>query len=168
MARKRLADLLQEEARNLTPDEAEVSSPETMEETATEDISTATTTPLLDSHQFELEATVKELQQELEQVITQAKQKEEILQQEIRNLQAALAVEKTSAERKQAELDEAKQVVLQLAESNSQLIEEINGLKQPREKSHYIVHKKSHRLPEKLTTQPNESDDFASNTWLYD
>jgi len=133
MTTKHLADLLQEEARNLAS------------------------------------AQVESLDQVNRQEITTAEEPKEVtLLNQVRDLQTALSLQKASSERSQQELEEAKQMILQLAQSNSQLIEENKGLKQAKDGSKLNNYKKSHLLSEKLTDKPKVSDDFAANTWLYD
>jgi hypothetical protein len=80
-------------------------------------------------------------------------------------------------ERLTTELQETKQTALQLADSNSQLLEEIKVFKQPHPQpseqatqiSKSIQYKKSHRSIERLQEKPTQdSEDFSKNTWLYD
>ena len=167
MTTKHLADLLQKEARNLASVQVE-----SVNQVDSQEIPTA------EESSAELSATVSELTisqtsvegivRELEQVITQLEQKEVTLLNQVNNLQTALAVQKASSERSQQELEEAKEMILQLAQSNSQLIAENKGLKQAKEGSKLNNYKKSHLLSEKLTDKPKASDDFTANTWLYD
>ncbi|WP_071190517.1 hypothetical protein [Trichormus sp. NMC-1] len=193
MAKKNLSDLLQEEAQKFTPQvgdtaievtaqkvEEENSSP--MEEEAAS-TSTKRTTPT----KADLEATIQALTANLEK----AQQKEVSFKEHISDLKTDLSLQKALEERLTTELYETKKTALQLAESNSQLIEEINGLKKVKEpvkepvketykepiretyketsRSLSINPKKSHRSPERLQEKPNQSNDnFADNTWLYD
>lgn len=107
-------------------------------------------------------------------------QKKELeLQQEIKDLRSDLSEQKSLVEKFSDELEETKKTALQLAEANSQLIEENNSFKQVqvkeivkapiKESYNPLSYRKSHRSPERLQEQPTQSnDDFADNTWLYD
>ena len=207
MAKKQsLSDLLQEEAQKFTPPEGEsaieVTAEKVVEEQAASDeessaqllepASTKRTTPT----KADLETTVKELTTNLET----SHKKEASLGQEIADLQSKLSKQKTFASEQKSlleqltkELDETKKTALQLAEANSQLIEEINALKQTAEdksklavavketsaikpvKDHYnpLNYKKSHRSSETLAqaqpqNQPNEYPDSSNEMWLLD
>jgi chromosome segregation ATPase len=177
MVKKRLADVIEEEAQKFTPPQGE-SVIEVTAQTITEEAPAAETTT---ANLEKLEKTVKNLQTNLEQ----AQQKEITLQQKIIDLQSALAEQKAIGEKLTKELDQTKQTALQLAEANSRLITEIDGLTQVKElvkappkeiikapiKEAYnpLSYKKSHRSPERLQEQPTGSnDDFTDNTWLYD
>ncbi|MBN3924634.1 hypothetical protein [Nostoc sp. NMS4] len=207
MARKQsLSDLLQEEAQKFTPPEGEsaieVTAEKIVEEQAASDeeslgqplepISTKRTSPT----KADLEITVKELTSNLET----SHKKEASLGQEIADLQSKLSKQKTFVSEQKSlleqltkELDETKKTALQLAEANSQLIEEINALKQKAEeksklaavavetsaikpvKDHYnpLNYKKSHRSSETLAqnqpqNQPNEYPDSSNEMWLLD
>lgn len=183
MVRKRLADLLQEEAQKFTPPQGE-----SVIEISAEVIAEASDSPTeeppvqISESTAALEATVNELRTTLEK----AQKKETTLQKQITDLQSALSSQKAATENLTKELDETKKTALQLAESNSKLIEEINGFKQVKEivkkeivkapvttpvKEAYnsLNYKKSHRSPERLQEKPTQAnDDFADNTWLYD
>lgn len=167
MTTKHLADLLQEEARNLASAQVASINQVNSQEIPTAEEYTAklsATVSELTTSQIGVEAIIKEL----EQVITQLEQKEVTLLNQVSDLQTGMSVQKASSERSQQELEEAKQMILQLAQSNSQLIEENKGLKQAKDGSKLNNYKKSHLLSEKLTDKPKASDDFAANTWLYD
>jgi chromosome segregation ATPase len=178
MVRKRLADLLQEEAQKFTPSQGE-----SVIEIAAEVIAEKSDSPTeeppaqISESTAALEATIKELRTTLEK----SQKQETILQKEITDLQSALSSQKAATENLTKELDETKKTALQLAEANSKLIAEINGSKQTKEivkapvntpvKEAYnpLNYKKSHRSPERLQEQPTQAnDDFANNTWLYD
>ncbi|QSJ18587.1 hypothetical protein JYQ62_07400 [Nostoc sp. UHCC 0702] len=188
MAKKSISDLLQEEAQKLTPTVEESAIEVDAVEIAEQDDS-ATPTPEANSTRrtnptkADLEVTIKELKETLEQ----SQKKEKTLQQKITNLQSALSEQQAAAERLTKDLSEAKNTVLQLADANSQLIEENNSLKQEKEnkaavkekenkssiqvkeKYNPVGYKKSHRISEKLPESPKDTnDDFSSNTWLYD
>lgn len=81
--------------------------------------------------------------------------------------QTALVEQKALTEKFTTELEEAKQTILQLAEANSQLIEENKTLKQPQQSSK-LTYRKSHRAPDLPVKNTEPPDDFAANTWLYD
>ncbi|MBD2682039.1 MULTISPECIES: hypothetical protein [Nostoc] len=201
MAKKQsLSDLLQQEAQKFTSPEdesaIEVSAEEIVQEQAkTEEESSPptpepTTTRRTNPTKADLEATVKELTNNLEI----SHQKQAALEQEIVDLKSKLSQQKTLvseqktlAEQLTQELDETKKTALQLAEANSQLIEEINTLKQAAETKSQVAakqtsaikpvketynplsYRKSHRSSEKLAEkQTATNDDFAENTWLYD
>jgi predicted RNase H-like nuclease (RuvC/YqgF family) len=195
-ARKRLADLLQEEAEKFTPSEGETAIEVTAEEITEEKASpTEESAQQLESTaarrsnptKADLEATLKELTTNLEK----SQQKQAAQEQKIVDLQATLSEQKASIERLTKELNETKQTALHLAEENSKLIEENNALKQsaktnsqPVEKApiketsairpvkesyNPLTYRKSHRSSEKLAERQTETnDDFAQNTWLYD
>jgi len=203
MAKKQsLSDLLQQEAQKFTSAEdesaIEVSAEEIVQEQTTTDEESSpptpepTTTRRANPTKADLEATVKELTNNLET----SHEKQAALEQEIVDLKSKLSQQKilvseqkTLAEHLTQELDETKKTALQLAEANSKLIEEINALKQAAEtksqvaaaakqtsaikpvKENYnpLSYRKSHRSSEKLAEkQTATNDDFAENTWLYD
>ncbi|MDZ8050505.1 MAG: hypothetical protein RMX68_011030 [Aulosira sp. ZfuVER01] len=141
MVKKRLSDLLQEEAQKFTPPEGESAievTAETVSEQnvpAAEELSTqtpeqSTSARRTTATKADLEVTIKELKETLEQ----SHQKEATLQKQVVDLQSAVSEQKALAKRLTKELDEAKKAALHLAESNSKLIEEINSLKQEKEK----------------------------------
>ncbi|WP_138501118.1 hypothetical protein [Nostoc sp. PA-18-2419] len=201
MAKKQsLSDLLQQEAQKITSPEDDSAIEIPVQEIAQEQASTdeesspqtpePTTTRRANPTKADLEVTIKELTSDLEK----SHKKEAVLEQEIADLklnlsrQKTLASEqKTLAEQLTKELNDAKKTALQLAEANSQLIEEINVLKQSakttsqitakptsairpvKESYNPLTYKKSHRSSEKLAEQQTvTNDDFAENTWLYD
>ncbi|AFY45490.1 hypothetical protein [Nostoc sp. PCC 7107] len=183
MARKQnLSDLIQAEAQKLTPNSAvdeaaiEVQAVQVTDEKtddADEEIAESTTTKRNASTKADLEATIRELQTTVEK--NQAAEK--ALQKQIKQLQLALSEQQSSVEHLTQELEETKKTALQLAEANSQLIEENKALQQPKasivpqKKEHYnpMDYRKSHRSPDILPDMPAETkDDFAANTWLYD
>ncbi len=143
MVKKRLSDLLQEEAQKSSPPEGEttievtaipVHSPvdevqEAASNPAEEDLTLVVeeaTAKRTHPTKAELEATVKELTQTVEEV----RQKEATLEQQIDDLQSALSEQKELALRLKKELKEAKQAAVYLAEANSKLTEDINTLEQ--------------------------------------
>ncbi|QIR41167.1 hypothetical protein HCG51_33795 [Tolypothrix sp. PCC 7910] len=203
MVKKRLSDLLQEEAQKFTPSEGETAIEVTAEAVSEADVSaeeTSTHTPEPSTGarratptKADLENTIKELKESLEK----SHEKEATLQQQVANLESAVAEQKAVATKLTKELEEAKQAALHLAESNSKLIEEINSLKAEKEKfteansqlvaqsnalkqkqesykpvrpSHtQDYYRKSHRSSEKLAiTQPDEPEDSSSQMWLLD
>jgi chromosome segregation ATPase len=170
MPKKNLSNLIQEETTKFTPLQGEP----VIEISAEAVLETQVQT---DNNQLELEANIKELQE----AISTLKQKESTLIKQISDLQTAFSEKEALVERLTNELYETKQTALQLADSNSQLLEEIKGLKQPSQQPHSqlsqqgsqisksIQYKKSHRSIERLQEKPNQdSEDFSKNTWLYD
>ncbi|MDZ7960645.1 MAG: hypothetical protein RMY34_22645 [Aulosira sp. DedQUE10] len=140
MVKKRLSDLLQEEAQKFTPSEGEsaievtaeaVSEPDLLatEETPTQTPEQSTAAKRTTPTKADLEITIKELTETIEQ----SQAKEASLQKQVVDLQSAVSEQKTLAKRLTKELDEAKKAALHLADSNSKLIEEINSLKQEKE-----------------------------------
>lgn len=145
MVKRRVADVLQEQTQKFTPEKSEsaievsaeaiVEHAESSEEllTDTPEQTPARRTPT----KADLEAMVKELQEKDER----SRQREKQLQQENSDLQSALSGEqallseqKTLVERLTKELYDAKKAALQLAEANSQLIEESKVIKKEKEK----------------------------------
>ncbi|MEH1943285.1 MAG: hypothetical protein V7L01_24110 [Nostoc sp.] len=207
MARKQsLSDLLQEEAQKFTPPEGESAIEVTAEKIAEEEASSdeepsaqilePASTKRTSPTKADLETTVKELTSNLET----SHKKEASLGLEVADLQSKLSKQKTFVSEQKTlleqltkELEETKKTALQLAEANSQLIEEINALKQTAEdksklavavketsaikpvKEHYnpLNYKKSHRSSETLAqnqpqNQPNEYPDSSNEMWLLD
>ena len=170
MPKKNLSNLIQEETTKFTPLQGEP----VIEISAEAVLETQVQT---DNNQLELEANIKELQE----AISTLKQKESTLINQISDLQTAFSEKEALVERLTNELYETKQTALQLADSNSQLLEEIKVLNQPSQQPHLqlsqqasqisksIQYKKSHRSIERLQEKPNQdSEDFSKNTWLYD
>lgn len=186
MARKQqsISDLIQEEAQKLTPNSAvdeaaiEVTSVPVAEQTTSAEAELPTETAESTSAKrntptkADLEATITDLKTTLEK--NQATEK--ALQKQIKDLQSALSKHQAAVESLTKELEETKQTALQLAQANSQLIEENKALQQPQQSIvkqskayNPIDYRKSHRSPERLPDMPAETkDDFAANTWLYD
>lgn len=170
MPKKNLSNLIQEETTKFTPLQGEP----VIEISAEAVLETQVQT---DNNQLELEANIKELQE----AISTLKQKESTLIKQISDLQIVVSEQEALAERLTKELYETKQTALQLADSNSQLLEEIKVLNQPSQQPHSqlsqqgsqisksIQYKKSHRSIERLQEKPSQdSEDFSKNTWLYD
>ena len=170
MPKKNLSNLIQEETTKFTPLQGEP----VIEISAEAVLETQVQT---DNNQLELEANIKELQE----AVSTLKQKESTLIKQISDLQTAFSEKEALVERLTNELYETKQTALQLADSNSQLLEEIKVLNQPSQQPHSqlsqqasqisksIQYKKSHRSIERLQEKPNQdSEDFSKNTWLYD
>jgi predicted nucleic acid-binding Zn-ribbon protein len=173
MPKKNLSNLIQEEAQKFIPLQGEP----VIEVAAEAVLETQTlTTEIPDSpsnKKLELEARIEELGQ----TITALKQKEDTLKNKISDLQIVVTEKDALVERLTTELQETKQTALQLADSNSQLLEEIKVFKQPHTQtseqatqiSKSIQYKKSHRSIERLQEKPTQdSEDFSKNTWLYD
>lgn len=135
MVKKRLEDLLREEAQKSPNSEADSEQtielevkatvvPETDPET-TEDESSATAAKRTNSTKAELETTIKELKAALQ--ASEAENKS--LQRQISTLQSDLQQQKILAdlaEKLQAELDEAKQLILKLSEANSKPLQSVS------------------------------------------
>jgi predicted nucleic acid-binding Zn-ribbon protein len=173
MPKKNLSNLIQEDAQKFIPLQGEP----VIEVAAEAVLETQTlTTEIPDSpsnKKLELEARIEELGQ----TITALKQKEDTLKNKISDLQIVVTEKDALVERLTTELQETKQTALQLADSNSQLLEEIKVFKQPHTQtseqatqiSKSIQYKKSHRSIERLQEKPSQdSEDFSKNTWLYD
>lgn len=187
MARKRLSDLLQEESQKISSPEnesvIEVTAEEVVEvvssttEESSAEANEQTTSKRTHQTKADLEAAIKQLQEDLEQAQKQARHNEDKLRNQISELQAALSGKEALAERLTKELSDAKQAALQLAEANSKFMEEINTLKQVKEKEIVkqkesikpITYRKSYRSPEILPpNQPEEKVDNSSQMWLLD
>jgi len=209
MARKRIGDLLRQEAEK-SPDAGtepviEVAAEELIEEDAKAleelRIDTPKKTPASDTSptKAELEATVAELKAALEQgsQLELAHQHEGSLQQQVTDLQAELSEQKKLVHKLQhelekvkpikTELEQAKKAALQLADANSQLIEEVNALKgrkedvalKGRKEDVALKTQKEDFKPQSYTRaaprvvgvaqhQTGDNSDFASKTWLLD
>ena len=169
MAKKNISDLTQEESKKFIPLQGEPIIEIIAEAVLETQIQTPETPIPAIKNQSELEAIIKELQKTVDTL----KQKESTLMQKISALQMVISEKKELTERLTEELYETKQTALQLADSNSQLLEEIKIFKQPSQQtsqiSKSIQYKKSHRSIERLQEKPNQdSEDFSKNTWLYD
>ena len=137
----------------------------------------------------DLEVTVQELQEKLEQ----AQHNEETLKQRVNDLQTAIAAKEELTERLKKELYQAKQDAVKLAEINSALTEQINGSKQKQQqqqqqkqksaiqpaksnlrpasyrKSHIITEKRPiARSPKPSGPSSQDSSDSSSQMWLLD
>ena len=173
MPKKNLSNLIQEEAQKFIPLQGEPVI-EVAAEAVLETQTLPTEIPASPSNkELELEARIEELGQ----TITALKQKEDTLKNKISDLQIVVTEKDALVERLTTELQETKQTALQLADSNSQLLEEIKVFKQPHTQtseqatqiSKSIQYKKSHRSIERLQEKPTQdSEDFSKNTWLYD
>ncbi|MBD2140076.1 hypothetical protein H6F39_01405 [Anabaena sp. FACHB-1250] len=169
MAKKNISNLTQEEGKKFIPLQGEPIIEIIAEPVLEPQIQTPETPITRINTQSELEAIIKELQKTVDTL----KQKESTLIQKINALQMVISEKKALTERLTEELYETKQTALQLADSNSQLLEEIKVFKQPSQQtsqiSKSIQYKKSHRSIERLQEKPNQdSEDFSKNTWLYD
>jgi predicted RNase H-like nuclease (RuvC/YqgF family) len=177
MPKKNLSNLIQEETTKFTPLQGEPVIEVSAEAVLETQVPTDNTPVIPINNQLELEASIKELQK----TVSTLKQKESTLIKQISDLQTAFSEKEALVERLTRELYETKQTALQLADSNSQLLEEIKVLKQPTQPSYpqmsqqasqiskSIQYKKSHRSVERLQEKPNQdSEDFSQNTWLYD
>jgi len=172
MAKKRLVDLLREEAQKAP--EAENETVQRRQETVEQapdleieavqenlsahelEIDTTTSSPALARSRrtgptkAELEITVAELRE----VVQEAQCEEAYLQQRSEDLQSALEEQKTLVAKLQAELDQAKKVILQLSDTNGKTTQE----KAPKSSQKIALRK----APDH-TIQPNSSPDMFSN-----
>jgi hypothetical protein len=169
MAKKNISNLTQEESKKFIPLQGEPIIEIIAEPVLEPEIQTPETPITTIKTQSDLEAIIKELQKTVDTL----KQKESTLIEKISALQMVISEKKALTERLTEELYETKQTALQLADSNSQLLEEIKVFKQPSQQtsqiSKSIQYKKSHRSIERLQEKPNQdSEDFSKNTWLYD
>lgn len=177
MPKKNLSNLIQEETTKFTPLQGEPVIEVSAEAVLETQVPTDNNPVIPINNQLELEANIKELQK----TVSTLQQKESTLIKQISDLQIAFSEKEALVERLTKELSETKQTALQLADSNSQLLEEIKVLKQPTQPSYpqmsqqasqiskSIQYKKSHRSIERLQEKPNQdSADFSQNTWLYD
>lgn len=145
MVKKRLSDLIQEEAQKLTPNENESVIEVTAEEVTEQETPAAAASPTQTPEptaakrtiptKADLEIIIKELKETLEK----KQDKEKSLQQQIADLQSSVSEQKASTEKLTKELQEAKKAAIHLAEANSQLIEENNSLKQEKEKEKELL-----------------------------
>ncbi|HEY9846404.1 MAG TPA: hypothetical protein V6D03_09420 [Candidatus Caenarcaniphilales bacterium] len=173
MAKKRLVDLLREEAekaseaeietvqrRDTVPNTSDVEVETDQEVASAQELETDTSTPLpvltSSAHarrtgptKAELEVTVTELKE----AVQEAQRKETYLQKRTDDLQSALNEQKTLVEKLQAELGEAKKVILQLSEVKDKTTQE----KVPKSRA-LALEKSPHH-----TTQPNSSPEMFSN-----
>jgi chromosome segregation ATPase len=194
MVKKRLSDLLQEEAQKsqgettiettATPVDSPNGSAEHNSHQAEEDstpVVEQTTTRRTSPTKAELEVIIKELTHTVEQT----HENETSLKQQIVDLQSALAEQKELVEQLKKELNEAKQAAVYLAQNNSQLAEELNALKQPAkaqptktqptkveptQSTSAITYRKRYQreLQELPHEQPGGSVDDTSPMWLLD
>lgn len=233
MAKKRLADLLRQEAQKFSESDVAPPPEATADENLDPDAETIQEIPnpmATNPHtrratqtKADLEATIKELRAALEQAhqkettlqeeITQlqsasqadgeaairelkaaledAHQKEADLHERVTELQTSLHAQKTFVEKLQeqlqrtsqmkTELENAKKAALQLAQTNTQLMQELEALRKEKESPKVQVDKTPdrgykaldrgykfiERSSERFTQQPAEAPaDFARNTWL--
>jgi len=172
MAKKRLVDLLREEAHKAP--EAENETVQRRQETVEQapDLEIEAVQENLSDHELETDATTSspalarsrrtgptkaELEitvAELREVVQEAQRKEAYLQQQSEDLQSALEEQKTLVAKLQAELDQAKKVILQLSDTNAKTTQE----KAPKSSQKIALRKAPHH-----TIQPNSSPDMFSN-----
>ncbi len=141
----------------------------------------------------DLDKTVKKLTN----LLSKTQESEETLQQRNSDLQSELTEQKALVERLSRELNDAKKAALSLAETNTQIMEEINSIKQEKtqqeksqsdksqqekpkqEKYNPLAYRKSHRSIEKryqapiVPSQPvqqssSDEDTSQSQMWLLD
>ena len=142
MTKKRLSDLIEEEAQKPEDsDEAQEATPESDASLSDTEPSDESTTPTpsrakrTNATKAELETTLAELSDELQA----AHQKESFLQKQIAGLQSDLQeqsklVQKLQAEVEQgnkvkAEFEQAKKVILQLSEANAKMLQDVDTSK---------------------------------------
>ncbi|MFM6200326.1 MAG: hypothetical protein ACKPE1_14505 [Dolichospermum sp.] len=169
MVKKNISNLTQEESKKFIPLQGEPIIEIIAEPVLEPQIQTPETPITTIKTQSDLEAIIKELQKTVDTL----KQKESILLEKINALQTVISEKKALTERLTEELYETKQTALQLADSNSQLLEEIKVFKQLSQQtsqiSKSIQYKKSHRSIDRLQEKPTQdNEDFSKNTWLYD
>jgi chromosome segregation ATPase len=194
MVKKRLSDLLQEEAQKSSPlasdpaievkatsvsstseeeteknvnlDNKEVDS--SLQEESMPDVE-QTNSRRTQPTKAELEATIKELKETLEQ----ARENETSLGQQIVDLQSALSEQIELTERLKKELYEAKQAAIHLAEANTKLTEEIKALTSekpnPNPNPKPVIAKKSYRTVANIPVRPSDEQIQTPNQmWLLD
>jgi hypothetical protein len=185
MARKRLADLLQEEAQKpaLTPEESTIEVTATSADDNALEVETNGVLGEVQETIVDLKATLKEAQKkeaalqekndELEATVKEAQKKEAALQERNLDLESNL-------ERLTKELHQAKQDAIHLAQTNTQLMEESRVYKEPTQKEApkqiATYRKSSYALSRKLApTQPHnqtedsdEENNSSNQMWLLD
>lgn len=187
--RKRISDLLRQEAQKSSDTEDKPVIEITAEEVKEQDNEVTEVSPTGTDRSIaedtsptkaELEATIAELRAALEQTqqLEQAHQHEVSLQQQVIDLQSELAEQKKLVQKLQkdleqfdkvkAELTQAKKEALQLADANSKLIEENNTLKKESEALTTPRYKPVERKISTIADVNKERDDFANKTWLLD
>ncbi|HIK28657.1 MAG: hypothetical protein N3E45_13375 [Oscillatoriaceae bacterium SKW80] len=167
MAKKRIADLLRQEAKKFSQTE-EVSVESDISDISKDTASDSETSKPTEPNLAELQALVTELTAALEQ----ARKNEAALQQQIADLKFQLEEQKSFGEKLEKEFKLAKKAAVDLAEANTKLIEEIQNLKKQEkqeEKKQAQIPKKPAPQVLKFDTQPiPQSGDFAANSWLLD
>lgn len=174
MVKKRLSDLIQEEAQKLTPNENESVIEVTAQEVTEQDTSAAAASPTQTPEptaakrtiptKADLEIIIKELKETLEK----KQDKEKSLQQQIADLQSSVSEQKASTEKLTKELQEAKKAAIHLAEANSQLIEENNSLKQEKEKELLQQEKEKNLLQQEKVQQEKDNKSAIQVKEKYD
>jgi chromosome segregation ATPase len=191
MVKKRLSDLLQEEAHKSSPSDSEsaievtatpvsstseeeteknvnleieeAGSKSVQEESMPDDESTSARRTY--ATKAELEVTVKELREALEQ----ANQTEASLQQKIADLQSTLAEHTELIDRLKKELQEAKQAAVHLAEANAKLMEEHKTATPERSNPKPVVAKNPYLPAPNLPVRPSDEQIQTPNQmWLLD
>ncbi|MBD2485414.1 hypothetical protein [Planktothrix sp. FACHB-1365] len=180
MARKRLSDMVRQEAEKGSTAEVEI---------VTDDSGVkvqATASPANSGVQPNLEEKIIELKTALET----AQNQERSLQEKVLQLQAELDDKNQFIDRMKTEIQEAdlkgklqkaQEAALQLSEANSKLIDELKSLKEENEslkqalqpkaqlpQSKAIVKPKTQIIPRPYSSpsQPVSNEDFSSSTWL--
>jgi predicted RNase H-like nuclease (RuvC/YqgF family) len=134
MTKQNLSDLLRQEVKKEGPNDNAATPPAP----SAESVKTSRTRKTSSSPPPDLESQV----QELKAALAQAAEQEQEMQKQIQNLQrelkqqergaATLDVERAKVEKLQQELAEAKDVILQLSEANTQMSVTLDELKNPR------------------------------------
>ncbi|MCG6134329.1 MAG: hypothetical protein MET45_06655 [Nostoc sp. LLA-1] len=176
MVKKRLSDLIQEEAQKLTPNENDSVIEVTAEEVTEQETPAAAASPTQTPEptaakrtiptKADLEIIIKELKETLEK----KQDKEKSLQQQIADLQSSVSEQKASTEKLTKELQEAKKAAIHLAEANSQLIEENNSLKQEKEREKELLQqeKEKNLLQQEKVQQEKENKSAIQVKEKYD
>ena len=194
MAKKSLTDLLREEVQKSPDLEAENAQEITAVEESPMNTPSKPGTRNSSPTKADLETTVAqltaalekakqatpaqaELVSELKNALTESQEKESSLQQQITELQSELKQQKQTVEKLQAQLEkldplkiefeQAKTAALQLAQVNEKLTQEIDTLKQEKEKlkgqgNSLPIHQPGRPIQKEL----EKSDDFAKKAWL--
>lgn len=200
MARKKLTDLLREEVAKSPESNDETTSDRGLDRDADTVEESAMATEIISENQTsnpqDLEERVNELKaalaeaQEKEKVLSQfqealaeSNKKEASLQKQITDLQEDLQQQKQSVsilqkevekvekiEHLKAELDQAKQAAVQLAQANEKLTKEIDILKKENEalKGNPVrtLDQRNQQIKRPVQKSDDTPADFAKNTWL--
>jgi chaperonin cofactor prefoldin len=183
MARKRLSDMVRQEAEKSSTAEVEIVPDERVIAVQTPASSAHES---VDSAKLDLEEKIVELKMALET----AQNQERSLQEKLLQLQAELEDKNQFIDRMKTEIQEAdlkgkvkkaQEAALQLSEANSKLIEELKTLKQENESLKAALQPPAQppqfkplekpksqliRRPYSSPSQPVSGEDFSNSTWL--